>query len=260
MIRILKRSSSQDSALPPSDSSSPAPDLPPQLDEQAPAIRGVSPSNEQGEQIRPKGRLAVLHIGPMKTGSTSIQWWLRVNRDALAEQGVAVPLHADQTNLSPLAATFGATQADDLDEADGIQALKIPREQLIADLDALGPETHTCIISGELMGQRMRRPAIARLKTALSPYFDRWVIVIYLRRQDELAVSRLSTMLRRGARARLAKPLDYARILDDWAGEFGREAIRPRLFARDQLIDGDVVADFIETAGLPAFPDKKSRG
>lgn len=184
----------------------------------------------------------------MKTGSTSIQAWLRNNAAALREAGVALPLGEVDTNLSPLVADLEPRGK----KGDNPIANAITPESLRAALEALPAEAHTCVISAELMGQRMRRDAVQAFRALIAPFFDRYRVILYLRRQDELAVSRHSTTLRRGDRGKMFNhPIDYARVIDDWGEAFGRAAIRPRLFARGELKDGDVVADFVETAGLP---------
>lgn len=200
--------------------------------------------------LAPGGRLAIIHIGPMKTGSTSIQTWLARARRPLEQHGVYVPMHSKSTNLSRLSRTFQASAGEIRKDRVPANAMAA-RELLMADLKALPTTAHTCVFSAEMFAHMMKRPSIEQLKEALEPYFDRWLVVIYLRRQIDLAVSRFSTSSRQGRKAKLARPFDYARVLHDWSAVFGREAIRPRLYSRDELVDGDVVADFIATAGLP---------
>ena len=48
-----------------------------------------------------------------------------------------------------------------------------------------------------------------------------------------------------------APRLDYYRQLSLWAKYFGRDAITARLYNRDLLNNGDIVADFIANSGLP---------
>lgn len=201
-----------------------------------------------------QGRLGILHIGPMKTGSTSIQWWLSRNSAALEAEGVHL-LRPKAINASALVRTFedGGRSRRKRKEAGNA----VSPERFNAVLEAIPDSAHTAILSGELLGQAMRRPAIARLKEAMSPYFDRWLIIVYLRRQADLTASRFSTSARRGQHAKLKSPMDYARILEEWGAEFGRDSLRPRLFDRAELIDGDVVADFQAVAGLPTLPEEK---
>jgi len=214
------------------------------------ARQGDAATQVPGTDRRPgaPGRTAVLHIGPMKTGSTSIQAWLRHHAPALRAAGVAMPLMEIDSNLSPL--------VGDLDphchKGRNPVADAITPAALRAALDALPDEVRVCVLSAEMMGQRMGREGVLAYRDLLAPYFDRFRVVVYLRRQDQLDVSRHSTTLRRGDRGRMLQmPLDYARILDEWADAFGRDALRPRLFGRAELVDGDVIADFVAAAELP---------
>lgn len=184
----------------------------------------------------------------MKTGSTSIQTWLRHNAAALRAAGIGLPLVEIDANLSPL--------VGDLDpnchKGNNPVADAITPTALRAALDALPDGVRACVLSAEMMGQRMRREGVLAYRDLLAPYFDRFLVIVYLRRQDQLDVSRHSTTLRRGDRGRvLQAPVDYARILDEWAEAFGRDALRPRLFNRAELVDGDVIADFVAAAELP---------
>jgi hypothetical protein len=199
-------------------------------------------------------RLAILHIGPMKTGTTSIQSWLLKHRVALESRGIHVIKHSRSANMSQLAGMFKSSEVGSRRRR---PAHHMSKDAFIAQLDQLSDAIHTCIISGELLGQTMKRAAISDLRRAMDPYFDKYLIILYLRRQVDLAVSRFSTISRKGRKGALNRPLDYARILDDWADVFGESAIRPRLFEREALIEADVVTDFRCTAGLPALAGKR---
>jgi hypothetical protein len=73
-----------------------------------------------------------------------------------------------------------------------------------------------------------------------------------------------STLLRNGAvnapvlpdpRQALARGWwDHAALLERWQAEWPEARLVPRLFLPETLAGGDVVADFITAAGLPAFP------
>lgn len=194
-------------------------------------------------------RTAILHIGPMKTGSTSIQFWLDRNAADLAAQGRHVPTSLGR-NMSSLA-YIAQAQAFDRE----LSALDNSRvSALRTELAALPAAIHTVIFSGEMIGQILNEAReIQALRSMLDEFFNDYVIVTYLRRQDELSLSRYSTSLRRGEkRARpLSKPFDYEVALNLWSEAFGREALRVRLFDREVMPEGDVVRDFAEAAGLP---------
>jgi tetratricopeptide (TPR) repeat protein len=91
------------------------------------------------------------------------------------------------------------------------------------------------------------------------PLFGRVRVVVYLRRQDEAAVSRYSTALRAGAEAapevlprpgEEARQFDLAAMMDRYAAVFGTGAMLPRVFERESQLGGDVVRDFLHLCGL----------
>jgi hypothetical protein len=132
------------------------------------------------------------------------------------------------------------------------------RDAFLTELSTLHGGIRTVVLSSENLSMQLRgERRIGRLKALLAPHVDAYRVIMYLRRQDEQRVSQFSTAMRRGKVTRQdpfdVPPLDYAEILDDWAGVFGKDAIVPRIFARDALLDGDVVADFVQVAGIGPF-------
>ena len=92
-------------------------------------------------------------------------------------------------------------------------------------------------------------------------------MLIYLRRQDELAVSLYSTLLKAGTSGRellVRRPVpglpagsaeqalyyDYEALLARWGAAFGMERLIVRRFPQD-LIGGSIVNDVCQVVGLP---------
>ena len=188
-------------------------------------------------------RKAILHIGPMKTGSTSIQLWLHQRANELAEQGYHCPTSLGSRNMSRLTymaqaqAFNGALSATDGARLDALRG----------ELAGLPPGIHTVIFSGEMIGQILNEAAeVQALKTMLDEFFDDYLVVVYLRRQDEMSLSRYNTSLRRGEkRARpFSRPFDYELRLNLWSEVFGGGALRVRMFDREAMPGQNVVNDF----------------
>lgn len=210
----------------------------------------------------------VLHIGTEKTGSTSVQAVLARHRAALPPHGFAYPEAPGAFNHLGIAA-FAASEdkrvADlcrDLGVAGGPPELRAALPgALDAELSALPGAVHTLVFSAEHCHSRLLSvPEVARLKALLDPYADSYLVVAYLRRQDEVEVSLNSTRLRVGQVAGLAFPpparvrpyYDYEAMLDRWAEVFGPKAIRPRLYAEAMRSHpSGVVEDFRRLIGLP---------
>lgn len=193
------------------------------------------------------GRRAILHIGVMKTGSKAIQSWIGGNRAFLGRKGMHVPesLGSNHSILGNLAVHLG--DAEDVDDANRLMKLRTELDQLPASIS-------TVLFSGETMSRTLRdAERVTKLKTVLDRYFSSYQIVVYLRRQDEQALSQYSSDMRRGlVRAELFSktPQDYDTMLSAWAEVFGRDAIMPRLYEAQSLVKGDVVADFLAAIGL----------
>ncbi|MBX9701862.1 MAG: hypothetical protein K2X74_20670, partial [Acetobacteraceae bacterium] len=193
-------------------------------------------------------RTAILHIGVTKTGTSSIQAWLAANRAPLVAAGVHVPETLGRQNHERLARI-----------ADGT-APPAMAERFAAEMAALPEQAHTLVLTSEAFGAQLTRPqAVAPLKALLDRHVGAYRVVVYLRRQDEHAVSSFSTAMRAGEARRTGplsgRPKDYERLLDAWAGVFGQAAIRPRIFGRGELLDDDVVRDFLQTADVPLPAD-----
>lgn len=199
-------------------------------------------------------RRAILHIGPMKTGSSSIQQWLNRNAAGLAAQGVVYP-RAFGPNMSRLT---GIAEAESFGLALTPLDIKLLSE-FKSELEQLKDSDHTLVISGEMLGQLLGRPEqLQIIRRIIDPYVDTFTVIAYLRRQDLLSLSRYSTALRRGERSArpLSTPVDFEKMLGLWAEVFGAENVLPRVYDRNEMKNGDVIADFCEAAGLPfdAFP------
>lgn len=217
-------------------------------------------------------RRAILHIGTEKTGTTSIQHVLSSSREALIERGFAYSRSAGNRNHLRLAAYAGdPPRVDELrNDLRNVPDAGGPYEafpdDLAAEMASLPAQVHTVIFSGEHCQSRLvTAESVGRLKALLDRHFSDYLILVYLRRQDELAISHFSTQLRNGQRNARLLPVreernpyfDYAALLDRWASVFGRQAMRPRLYGRAHFAGGDLMEDFRQACGIGAidWPD-----
>lgn len=213
-------------------------------------------------------RRAILHIGTEKTGTTSIQHVLSLSRDALIERGFAYSRAAGNRNHLRLAAYAGdPPRVDELrNDLRNVPDAGGPYEafpdDLAAEMAALPAQVHTVIFSGEHCHSRLVTVEnVERLKGLMDRHFSEYVILVYLRRQDELAISHFSTQLRNGQRNARLLPVreermpyfDYAALLDRWKAVFGRAAMRPRLYGRAHFAGGDLLEDLRLACGIGAI-------
>lgn len=222
-------------------------------------------------------RRAIIHIGTEKTGSTSIQASLRAIRNSLPERGFAYPSSPGSPNHIRLAVYAAPKVAADRNLGRR-EALRRGHEgpleewlpaQLAQEMAQLPDTVHSVIFSNEHLHSRVRTlDAVIRLKQLLDPFFAEYTIVMYLRRQDELAVSRHSTRIKTGGvlpeilPADDGKPdlyYDYGALVDRWSAVFGANALRPRLFQRSELVGGDVVRDLLQLCGLDGVEVPQAR-
>lgn len=218
---------------------------------------------------------AILHVGVTKTGTTTIQKFLRDNREPLGRQGILVP-------SSPMAAThfgqhvglvaFLAMRAGDTDNArwaarslferkvDIQTGLRQMWEEFLREVGEAAGYRQTILSSEGLV--RFGRTEFADLRGLLSGLFDRITVLVYLRRQDLHAVSLFTSLVRLKIPVTSLFPdpppasHKYDALLGDLAHVFGHENVKVRLFERGRMKGGDSLADFRSVCDIeddPAF-------
>lgn len=152
-------------------------------------------------------RTAIVHIGLEKTGSTAIQRWLSASRVLLRENGILMPSSIGFPNHTKLVAACLDDGA--IDNIKSYQlfatgyAEKAFRRHVFGALqrEILSARTdwRTLLITSELISSRLSAASeVQRLLDQVRPHVDRVRVVVFLRRQDQLAVSRFSSILRSG--------------------------------------------------------------
>lgn len=207
---------------------------------------------------------ALLHIGSGKTGTTSIQEYMSVNRQRLREQGIHYPVTLGAKNHRRLPAIV---QKDDRaaryfreqglrDAASRAAAREAWWQEFRAEIASAG-DCDRCLISAEHLWD-LGAQEVAALRSRLATLFDEVRILAYLRDPVDYAMSMYDTALKIGS-TNLAPaspvaggPTDYAHVLKSWQGAFGRDRMTVRLFDRAELVGGDILQDFVHAAGIDA--------
>jgi tetratricopeptide (TPR) repeat protein len=213
-------------------------------------------------------RRAILHIGTEKTGTTTLQAFLAANRDRLAARGYQYPSFCGALNHTGLAAYALDDAADDPIRAPygygGAAEISAFRDRIEQAARSDLADGHDAIFCSEHCHSRLQTPEeIARLYGFLSQFFDDIRVCIYLRRQDRVALSLYTTLLKSGNAPTGLLPevhtddpyFNYDRSLSLWESVFGRENIRVGLFDRKELVGGSVVSDFLACWRLGAAGD-----
>ncbi|WP_068108289.1 hypothetical protein [Tropicimonas marinistellae] len=221
----------------------------------------------------------VIHLGLPKTGTTSIQRFLRQNASALSERGVAyerIPNPVVEPQDSQLEfgicqfARVGKVVPYDLtaraygliDVAAQADFARQYEEDFLRALEARTEDTY--VISSEHIGAWTHKPEhVAALDDWMREIFDDVRYVQYIRRQEDWLLSRYSQELRSGSEAHLEKFIkkngkhNFGVKADLWTGIVGHDRFSLRLMERDAMVNGDLIDDFASAVGFD--PDGLSR-
>lgn len=210
------------------------------------------------------GADVVLHIGMTKTGSTSVQHFLRENRDALADRGWLYPRTPGKSRHVRVGfyvksddelARTGAWVTGDYPGPDVFRR-RFPR-RLATEVTTSGRSR--VILSEEYLWQAQR---LARVRDLVAPFARSTRVVAYLRRQDDHLVSSYQQSVRGGdtqridsfAAARGRSPAyDYAARLTAWQRELTPDRLVVRRFGSAYFPGGDLYQDFLDAVGAD-FP------
>jgi len=214
----------------------------------------------------------VLHIGIEKTGSTALQHFLHNNGKGLKRNGVHLCTSVGTPNNRSLPAAFMAEGRSDV----FIQRLKLKnigerrrwKKQLLKafskEVAQAKKKSDTFLISSEHFHSRLWAPAeVKDFYAFLRPMFDTITVICYLRRQDYLGLSRYSEIMRAGlvqssplpvavqdGRGVIRAYYNFETLLERWSAAFGEENIQPRIYSKSDLLNGDIIDDFLSAAGL----------
>lgn len=189
---------------------------------------------------RPK---LIIHVGTQKTGTTTIQGFLKNSTEALSEAGVHY-LNTGRTNIAHNIM---------------IKMIRNGRgpgmaRRMIKEMGRNGGKT--CVISSEMFF----RPEMADYFAKFFPQELRGQskVVVYLRRQDKFAEAMWKQRVKNGRYTGTPADylsqnnnLNYLPTLNYYADVFGRDNMIVRPFERPHFPDGDVLLDFAEHCHVP---------
>ena len=198
----------------------------------------------------------IVHIGPHKTGTSSIQAALRSNEELLAQFGVAV-FSVGAGQIRELSLPYSRVR--EITHPSVMNVFGTPENALRNSEDrwryfeksVRDNRYPTSIISSEHFSS-LAKPAI--FFSRLRAMFELITVVCYARDPISLYTSSLQEqILNRGFGEHTATIYDYRvryqKFLEYSSAAVGAENIIIRNFARDNLVNGDVVADFFSIVG-----------
>lgn len=198
-----------------------------------------------------------LHVGTPKTGTTSIRGMLHDNRDWLATFGIH-PLRSN-TIGGPFAKHKVLWQKREDPSWDAWRE----------EIRALPSTVNQLMVSNESLF-RASEKAFNNIRDFFQEHgVTQTSVIIYVRDQAQYFQSHLLQKNKAGDRpTNLASEAlieehkaefhDYLQLAERYERVFGAGCVRARLFDRNYLKNGEVVADFLDLMGLPENPDLKT--
>jgi len=193
----------------------------------------------------------ILHIGRHKSGTSSLQRYLSQNQAALRAAGWLYPSAGQDGRLAhhllaESAATEKARQRQGFEKS--LSAEEFHR--------ALAEETLNWHGSLIFSSEAFQNVQPNRLKSYFPP--GQTTVVVYLREQAEYAISSYqqkvqatNSSLTLEAHCLARAGVDYFKFLNQWATAYGKDHLIVARYARDQLLNKDIVADFCSRTGIP---------
>lgn len=209
----------------------------------------------------------ILHIGLEKTGTTSIQYLLRQNREQLLKSSVLVSEQAASGNNFHLAiASYspfredGLTRALRLTSAEKLEAFrKREFDALAAEIQSTSPEK--LILSSEHFQSRLLSLAdIKQLRSSLEQAgCSNFRILVYLRDPLKIAMSHHGMAIKKGIHVtesfyrpehpRISHIVNHRQTLENWSAVFGEQNMDVRLYPEASGSEV-LIADFLEAVGI----------
>lgn len=212
-----------------------------------------------------------LHIGTEKTATTTIQAFFHANRLKLLEKGFIYTKSAGIGNNQALAVAAYDIQKRDLYtrrrgiDSDGKMLAFQQKviDNLKQEIHEASTKANTIIFSSEHIQSRLTRISeISRLKAILCDLgVTEATIIIYLRRPADIANSLFSTAIKCGDDSLEQPPPPehpyYANVchhkntLIKFSSVFGRSAMVPKIFEKNEFVNHSIIDDINTAIGIP---------
>jgi hypothetical protein len=205
----------------------------------------------------------VLHIGMPKTGTSSLQSTLAMNRALLREQGVLYPDFGRGNNHNWLAVLLAPPENAPRRLRHTFENRWSEIEGRVATVwagvrsEVAERRPHTLILSGEYLFARMSSGRADPFRRLLSEFTDDIAIVAYVRQPSARYLSGVQQQLKLSGHFRPPAPLSIRPQIAAWDSAFPG-AVTVAAFDRDTMVGHDIVSDFLARA-LPGIELRLAR-
>ncbi|MBO0844804.1 MAG: hypothetical protein J2P22_05245 [Nocardioides sp.] len=209
----------------------------------------------------------VLHIGSGKTGTTSIQQFLKQNRSRLAQLGTLVPREPGMGRhvkvglyIKPDEDLRRRLTWHGMEYSSPAEFREDFRTRLSAEIDESGLSRVLLTDEGVYASNE---EAVARLRDLVADVAQSWRLVVYLRRQDEHVCSNYQQKVKAGCVERLSDWVlrdmtvlyDYATRLSLFDRMLAPSELVVRRFERESFVEGSLFQDFLDAVGIDVPSD-----
>lgn len=207
-----------------------------------------------------------------KTGTSSIQFLLRDNRERLRQAGVLFPLapgaarHHRLTEFVQSPAEL-ASSSEWLREAH--YELDTFHEEFPRDLmsEITRSRLSRVVFTDEVLF-KASESALRRVADLMAPIRGNLRLIVYLRRQDDHLISRYQQEVKVGevlrlrvwAEANMSDLYDYYARLRLLQQTLAPDELVVRRFERESFPDGSILQDFLDAAAIPVRAEQLERG
>jgi hypothetical protein len=214
----------------------------------------------------------VLHIGSGKTGTSSVQFFLRENRERLMELGWLYPQSPGRARHSRLSlfVKSGPEMKSSPEwrrqkQSDPVRFRRAFRRQLFAEIE--NARLSRVVFSDEVLFGSPEQ-SLRRLRRFTDRIAERLRLVVYLRRQDDHMVSRYQQGVKIGWVARLgdwaqedmSSLYDYFSRLRMWERLLRPTELVVRRYEPAGFVDGSLFQDFLDAASIDARAGDLAQG
>jgi hypothetical protein len=197
----------------------------------------------------------IFHVGPDKTGSTSIQKTLKLNKKVLLEYGYLYALGNRHHLLASYFSERPEKFAYNINSGQKDKKKILERDKsYIQELWHQLENTHAKSVIFSYEGfVHLSKKEIEQLRDFFKDLTDNFLIVMYAREPISYALSAMSQRVKMGRPSwSSGLPIHlYRSFIERFVSVFGRGSIKVNIFERSQFINGNVVDDFLDTIGLP---------